>query len=231
MAEDAVAATNAVAAAVSAQHPLAPPNVTALRAGYDCDAADDAGALAEAEARRSHVERTMSEDIREQREDLKEAAERNQNVIVDLGLDGRVRWVSPSWQDVICSSAESMAGSPIADILIDDPTIFNDAIDHMQKDDSRSKIIRFRARMGPKSRLKPDSFVCLAELRDTIAEEEKEEQVAEETAEKEEKADEVKPAEAIPTVNLEAQGIMVYNRASGGDSHVSLRLRSFPPPR
>ena len=221
MAEDAVAATTAVAAAVSAQHPLAPPSVTALKKDHGLNTASDAGALPAAATHRSHIERSMSEDIREQREDLKEAAERNQNVIVDLGLDGRVRWVSPSWQDVIGSSAESMSGSPIADILVDDPAIFNDAIDHMQKDDSRSKIIRFRARMGPNSKLKPDSFVSVAELENAKVEEEAEEK-EDEAGKNQEKTEEEKYAEAVPTVNLEAQGIMVYDRASGGDSHVCI---------
>ena len=39
--------------------------------------------------------------IRAEKEDLKEATEDSFNVIVDLNLDGKVRWVSPSWEDVI----------------------------------------------------------------------------------------------------------------------------------
>ena len=216
MADDAIAATTAVAAAVSAQHPLAPPNVIALRKGNGLDAAETAASQCD------HMERTMSEDIRAQREDLKEAADRSQNVIVDLGLDGRVRWVSPSWHDVIGSSTESMSGSPIADILVDDLAIFNDAIDHMQKDDSRSKIIRFRARMGPRSMLKPDSFVSVVELESKPTKEEKEGEAVGENRKDGEKAEEESSVEMIPTVNLEAQGIMVFDRATGGDSHVRI---------
>ena len=218
MADDAIAATTAVAAAVSAQHPLVPPNVTALRKGNGFDAM-----AAAATGHRSHMKRTMSEDIRAQRDDLKEAADRSQNVIVDLGLDGRVRWVSPSWQDVIGSSAESVPDSPIANILVDDLAIFNDAIDLMQKDDSRSKIIRFRARMGPKSMLKPDSFVSTAELGSKTLKEDKEGEAIGENGESRkigEKAEEESSVEMVPIVNLEAQGIMVFDRATGGDSHV-----------
>ena len=49
----------------------------------------------------SPMERSLSADIREEREDLREAAEQTLNVIMDLSLDGNIRWVSPSWTDVI----------------------------------------------------------------------------------------------------------------------------------
>ena len=41
--------------------------------------------------------------MRAEKDDLKEAAEESYNVIMDLNLDGRVRWVSPSWDTVIGS--------------------------------------------------------------------------------------------------------------------------------
>lgn len=50
---------------------------------------------------RRPMERTPSMSIRAEKEDLKEAAEESFNVIMDLNLDGKVRWVSPSWEDVI----------------------------------------------------------------------------------------------------------------------------------
>lgn len=50
---------------------------------------------------RRPMERTPSMAIRAEKEDLKEATEDSFNVIVDLNLDGKVRWVSPSWEDVI----------------------------------------------------------------------------------------------------------------------------------
>jgi len=45
--------------------------------------------------------RTVSSVIRAEKEDLKEAARDTLNVIIDLNLDGRVRWVSPSWKDIV----------------------------------------------------------------------------------------------------------------------------------
>ena len=50
---------------------------------------------------RRPMERTPSMAIRAEKEDSKEAAEDSFNVILDLNLDGNVRWVSPSWEDVI----------------------------------------------------------------------------------------------------------------------------------
>ena len=40
------------------------------------------------------MDRSYSEDMRAEREDLREAAEETLNVILDLGLDGHIKWVS-----------------------------------------------------------------------------------------------------------------------------------------
>jgi len=154
---------------------LAPPAVTSLRAG--------AGVM----------ERSLSEDIREEREELREAAEQTLNVIMDLNLDGTIRWVSPSWVDVIGTQPDSVAGTAIADLIVsENTTVFADIVESMKKDDSRSQIIRFAVQLGPLSRLLPFEIVN-------------------------------EPEEAAPSaaVDLEGQGIMVYNSASGGESHVS----------
>lgn len=158
---------------------------------------------------RGKMERTSSKDIREEREDLKEAAEQTLNVILDLSLDGIVRWVSPSWKDVIGTSLDSVQGKPIADILLENKTVFTDAMESMKKDDSRSQIIRFPVQLGPASVLRP---VPMDGPIDT----------------EEEYTDRGEVTEPDSTLSLEAQGIMVYNRSSGGESHVS-RLSSTKP--
>lgn len=153
---------------------LAPPAVTSLRAG--------AGAM----------ERSLSEDIREEREELREAAEQTLNVIMDLNMDGTIRWVSPSWVDVIGTQPESVTGARIADLIVsDNKTIFTDIVERMKSDDSRSQFIRFAVELGPLSQLLPLEIITEPEAA-------------------------VSPA----IVDLEAQGIMVYNGASGGESHV-----------
>jgi len=165
---------------------LAPPVLSQLRA----------------QAIGSNMERSLSEDIREEREDLREAAEQTLNVIMDLSLDGKIRWVSPSWTDVIGTTLESVQGKSIADILIgDNKRIFLDVVESMKKDDSRSQIVRFTVRLGPESRL--------ATL--DISQEPKE--------------GEATVAHEPETIELEGQGIMVYDRSSGGESHVCLLFK------
>jgi serine/threonine-protein kinase RIM15 len=161
---------------------LAPPVVTQLRT--------QAG---------DQMERSLSSDIREEREDLREAAEQTLNVIMDLSLEGVIRWVSPSWTDVIGTTLESVQGRPIQDILIgDNKDVFTEVVESMKKDDSRSQIIRFTVQLGPASKLAP------LEVPDQLKEGEGEVGEAHE-----------------PTIDLEGQGIMVYDRSSGGESHVS----------
>lgn len=180
---------------------LAPPVLPALRK-------DESG--------RGRMERTASMDMREEREDLKEAAEQSMNVILDLSLDGTVRWVSPSWRDVIGTPVESVQGKPIGKtIILDDgyPNGFSDAIELMKKDDSRSQIVRFKVRLGPSSLLRQDSAEAALHG--------EEESLRLEEFEQEEVKDEL--------LSLEGQGIMVHDRSSSGESHTMWMIR--PPTR
>ncbi len=147
------------------------------------------------------MERTLSSDIREEREDLREAAEQTLNVIMDLSLNGTIRWVSPSWKDVIGTEPETVQGTPIVDLLLgENKGVFAEVVDSMKKDDSRSQIIRFAVKLGPASKLLPPQILDSGE----------------------EPTDDGAPGkEGPPTIDLEAQGIMVYDHASGGESHVS----------
>lgn len=154
---------------------------------------------------RVHMERTVSQDIREERADLKEAAEQSTNIILDIGLDGIVRWVSPSWKDVVGTPLESIQGKPISDILagVSNPSIFVDAVESMKADDSKSHTVRFKVRLGPLSILQRDSAELAAQRE---AEGFRQDEVADDEQQ---------------VLNLEGQGIMVYDRSSGDQSHVS----------
>ncbi|KAF2968967.1 hypothetical protein GQX73_g4636 [Xylaria multiplex] len=168
---------------------LAPPAVSSLRAQAIGTAM---------------MERSMSEDIREERKELREAAEQTLNIIVDLNLDASIKWASPSWADVIGTETSAVEKTPIADLIIsEDKNAFSNAIDSMRKDDSRSQYIRFTVRLGPMSKLYP-------------AEDVKEPEPGE--------------PEPIP-IELEAQGIMVYDRATGDESHTMWMIRPWVPPR
>jgi serine/threonine-protein kinase RIM15 len=144
--------------------------------------------------------RTLSEDIREEREDLKEAAEYNQSVVVDLALDGTVRFISPSWLDVVGTSPDTVVGKPIADLLVSDKDVFVNATEVIRKDDARSHNVRFTVLMGPASSLRRKH------------------------TRPKEGASESEGADYVPEdhpLDLEGQGIMVYDRSTGQESHVS----------
>lgn len=150
------------------------------------------------------MERSISQDIREEREELREAAEQSLNVIVDLGDDGLVRWVSPSWVDVIGTPPHSVEGKPIASLIVsDNKSVFSEVADSMKKDDSRSQMIRISMEMGELSQFLP--------------------------------VDQVESAEKNrPVLDLEAQGIMVYDKdenGNTGESHSMWMLRPWEPPR
>ncbi|KAF2754289.1 putative response regulator receiver RIM15p [Pseudovirgaria hyperparasitica] len=175
--------------------PMAPPAVTALR---------EAAAGERHLGPRIPMERSVSQDIREERQDLKEAAEHSLNVLMDLDLDGNVRWVSLSWEEVIGTSPDTVKGKPISDILVGNKTAFADAVDSMKKDDSRSHIIRFTMQMGPSSVLRPDPKSPTSPTSVDPA-----------TSEHEE----------TEYLNLEAQGIMVYDSTTGNESHTMWMIR------
>lgn len=172
--------------------PPVPAAVAALKQDGDRDGSPNRGKM----------ERTMSQGIREEREDLKEAAEQNLNVILDVGLDGIVRWVSSSWLDVVGTSPDSIEGKPIADALLEDKNAFVEAVESMKKDKSRSQRVRFSVQMGPSSKLAPDPTGAAVNA-------EEEGFRPEETMEQ------------VNTMNLEGQGIMVYDRTTSEESHVS----------
>lgn len=173
------------------QPSLAPPAVTALRE--------------EGTKERAPMERTHSMDMRSEREDLRAAAEQSLNVILDLGLDGAIRWVSPSWRDVVGTPVESVKNKPIAQILLSNKDGFANAVQSMKEDDSKSRVIRFQVQKGPLSVLKQNSEKDVEMSDGENAEDAEDEQV----------------------LNLEGQGIMVYDRASEGESHVSWSRIAF----
>lgn len=150
---------------------------------------------------RMSMGRTSSTDMRAEREDLKEAAEQSLNVILDLAPDGTIRWVSSSWADVVGTTVESVKNKPIADLLLWNKDVFADAVKSMKKDDSKSRIIRFQVQMGPLSVLKQNPAGNQELLEGEGIEEE-------DTIEQDQ------------VLNLEGQGIMVYDRSTGDESHV-----------
>ncbi len=170
--------------------PLATPAVTALKNA----------AAAESPPNRVQMERSFSQDIQEGSRELKEAAEQTRNIILDLGLDGVIRWVSPSWTDVVGTELEAVKGNPISKFIVDKPETFTEAINSLKNDVSKSQFVRFAIRVGIMSDLEPMLSA---------------EQKAEAEGDK-------------SILVLEGQGIMVYDRTSGGESHVGQSALSIP---
>ncbi|KAF2436453.1 hypothetical protein EJ08DRAFT_578341 [Tothia fuscella] len=177
---------------------LAPPAVSALKQ-------ETAGGHG---LHRNHMQRSITEDFRVEKEDLKEAAEHSHNVILNLSLDGVIRFVTPSWREVIGTIPESVIGKPMADLLVENKTAFQDAIKAMQQDDSKSHVIRFSVTMGPFSSFRRKLHRQL------------------ESEGSEQSAPESLP-EDHPTLSLEAQGIMVFDRASGSHTGTMWMIRPY----
>ncbi|KAF4536577.1 PAS domain-containing protein [Lasiodiplodia theobromae] len=174
---------------------LAPPKVAALRLG-----------ASHPQNPKVPMERTVSQNIRDEMEELKEAAEQTLNVLVDLNLDGTIRSVSPSWREVVGSEPDSVIGKPIDDLLLGNKRAFTDVVETMRQDDARSRVIRFSMKMGPFSKLR---------CKPTPPEGPSGEDV--EASQPEEESEQI--------LNLEAQGIMSYNPASGDDCHTMWMMR------
>jgi len=146
------------------------------------------------------MERSFSQDIQEGSQDLKEAAEQTRNIILDLSLDGTIRWVSPSWTDVVGTDFESVRGNPISRFIADDPEVFTRAIESL-KSDSKSKFVKFSVKVGPDSDLDP---MLRQEQKDKLEKND---------------GEDGPPGEIL---DLEGQGIVVYDRTSAGESHVRI---------
>ncbi|KAF2750907.1 putative response regulator receiver RIM15p [Sporormia fimetaria CBS 119925] len=176
---------------------LAPPVITALRE----EAAGE-------HPPRLQMERSVSQDIREEREDLKEAAEHSLAVIMELGLDGTIRHVSDSWEAVIGSAPKDVVGKPVCDLLLGNSSLFADALELIRKDDSRSQIIRFAMPLGPMSSLRRKRSRRM------------------EGEEADSPLSPQSPQQDEPQIiNLEAQGILCYDRSTGAESHTMWMMR------
>ena len=146
------------------------------------------------ETSRHAMERSFSQDIQEGSQELKEAAEQTRNIILDLSLDGIIRWVSPSWADVLGTQLETVKGKPIREFIHDNPDVFDSALAALKSNDQKSQFVKFAVEIGASSDLQP-----MLRNRATTGNDDVEKRILE----------------------LDAQGIMVYDRANGSDPHVS----------
>ena len=152
---------------------------------------------------RAQMERTTSESIRAEGKELRQAAEQSLNIILDLTLDGHVRWLSPTWTEIVGTDVSEVLGLSIEDVLIEKKNVFLDALTLLREHGHSSRIVRFSVPMGPKSRWGPQRNTLISE---------------QENGQSQDKQD--KSTEEQGVINLEAQGILVYDRSTGEESHV-----------
>ncbi|KAK5131760.1 hypothetical protein LTR08_000591 [Meristemomyces frigidus] len=169
------------------------------------------------------MHRTISMDIREERADLKRAAEQSVNAILELDLEGKVRWVSPSWRDLTDRAAGEVIGHRIADLLVDNHTVFADCVEAMRKDDSKSRIVRFSVRPPVSAGL--ESALSVGEQNPNGPKPGSETAIGPGSNSEQKHDEPVEPAPQQGTVELEAQGIMVYDRATGEESHTMWMIK------
>ena len=198
-----------MAEAETPQASLAIPSITALK--------DDAAQNAPG---RGQMLRTISQDIREEREDLKRAAEQSMNAIIELNLDGKIKWVSPSWQDITGKSAVDIMGKEIMEVVVSEENVFAACVEAMRKDDSKSRIVRFSV-----NALVPCEPEEVGSGDDKTPVEAKPPELAlPEPAHDngfgaDDNSHDRKPSMQEVVIDLEAQGIMVYDRDTGEESH------------
>lgn len=151
------------------------------------------------------MERSFSQDIQEGTQELKHAAEQTRNIILDLSLDGVIRWVSPSWTDVVGTHLETVKGKPIAQFIRDDSAAFEKAITALQSNDSKSQYVKFSIAIDTTSTLHSmlDAQAAVSSNRDTPLQTE----------------------DGLDLLQLEGQGIMVWDRSTGGESHTMWMLQ------
>jgi len=145
--------------------------------------------------------------IIEETEDLRQAAEQSQreNVLVELTLDNVIKWVSPSWQDVIgyfhfftrwltCvrSDPKDVIGYSISKVLVGDQHVFDKATLIILGDDAHSLRVRFNVAMGDASKYDEQDEQGVFKLDDKLPE----------------------------ALEMEGQGILVRDDHSGNPTHV-----------
>ena len=181
------------------------------------------------------MERTFSMDIREEREVLKKAVEQSVNAMLELDLENKVRWVSPSWQDLTGHPVASLIGKPIDEVLLDNPTVFADCVEAIRKDDSKSKIIRINVKFPDNfwnapapvnqkmdqgvdsAETEPPKDVDLPIIHPDVQIESKDEDT--------EAQQDFQPNDKPLAVELEAQGMLVYDRTTGEESHTMWMIK------
>lgn len=76
--------------------------------------------------------------------DLRMASSNNPAAVLELHLDGTVKYVSKNWESVVGTQTRKIVGRPVSDIVVGstpaDLHVFSDAVAHMLADDASYKV-------------------------------------------------------------------------------------------
>src|ERR1700743_534431 len=127
-----------------------------------------------------------------------------------LGMFGSFAWedIYVQLTDIPRTPCESIQGKPISSLLVENTDCFQRAIETMKRDDRKSYKIRFAVTMGSMSAFAQDP------VEKAIA--------AETEGFRPEEVDEVNNI-----LDMEGQGILIFDRTDGEASHVSFTKFSF----
>lgn len=90
-------------------------------------------------------------DSEKDNEDLQDASNQNQNIVMELSLDGTIRFLSTSWEDITGYPASDLLNTNISSVIIGDDSdreVFVRAAQAM-KDDESSYRVRFLTSKRP----------------------------------------------------------------------------------
>lgn len=83
-------------------------------------------------------------EILQERIDLRLASSQNPSAVMELDLDGNIRYLSKNWESIVGTNIKKLLYKPISNIIIgnneDDLKVFNNAIEQMVKNDATYKV-------------------------------------------------------------------------------------------
>ncbi|KAG4304656.1 hypothetical protein PORY_002049 [Pneumocystis oryctolagi] len=100
----------------------------------------------------------------EEEQDFKQTAKESQriNILIELSLDGKFKWLSPSWKDIVGIDSKEVLGKPISNFLVGNDSIFTHATNVLLKDDSHIFRIHFNIITNMFSVYDPEKNTTLA---------------------------------------------------------------------
>lgn len=83
-------------------------------------------------------------DSLQERIDLRLASSQNPSAVMELDLDGNIRYLSKNWESIVGTNIKKLLFKPISNIIIgnneDDLKVFNDAVEQMILNDATYKV-------------------------------------------------------------------------------------------